>query len=213
MKAAAAVFFWLLVFAHLAGDPVEMLALPLSPFRDGENAWLGYLLFAVLLLVGGLYVAALWRRSDRAARYRRLYVAARQREGEAAVATLALALLLVVALTESWGLLHLTCSLLVLVLLYGYYALLLYRAGSAWFIAHVTMPILLLLATQGHSYGLWQKTFIVYCVLAAVIHHHLLGQPEPMRQNRRAQPLRKRKVYTLEVRRAWGRRGAAGSSA
>ncbi len=197
MKLASSAFFLLLGLAHLAGDLDELLARPLSPFREGEFAWLGYLLFAVLLLIGVLYVSALWRR---------------QREAQATAASLALVQLLIVALTESYGLLHLMCSFLLLVLLFGYYAVLLLRAGSAWFIAHLTMPTLLLLATQGHSYGLWQKAFIVYCVLAAVIHHHLLGAPEPVWRSRRAQPLRRRKVYTLEAGRAWGRRGAAGSS-
>jgi hypothetical protein len=157
-----------------------------------------------LLLVDGLlYTTALWRR---------------ERVGEATGASLALVLLLIVALTPSLDGLHLVCSLLLLSLLFGYYAVLLYRAGSVWIAVHLPMPIVLLLATYPHGYGLWQKAFIVYLVLASAIHHHLVGRAGRLERPRthrarRGQRLRRRVVYTLEPGRSWGRRGAAGSSA
>ena len=49
-------FVLLLLSAHGVGDFSKRLAEPLSMFRDGEQAWLGYVLFAALLLVSAVYV-------------------------------------------------------------------------------------------------------------------------------------------------------------
>jgi hypothetical protein len=46
MRLASLAFLIVLVVAHLAGDPAEGLALPLSMFRDGAYRPFGYLLFA-----------------------------------------------------------------------------------------------------------------------------------------------------------------------
>src|SRR4051794_24655628 len=97
MKLATLAFVLLLLSAHLAGDSAELVGQPLSMFRDGEQGWLGYLLFAVLLLITGLYLAALARA---------------ERIGEAAAAGLAAVLLAVVAVTPSLGAFHIICSLL-----------------------------------------------------------------------------------------------------
>src|SRR5205085_11197023 len=119
----------LLLIAHAAGDSAELVGQPLSMFRDGERGWLGYLLFAVLLLISALYLRALVR-ADRA--------------GEAAAAVLAALLLLVVAVTPSWGAFHIVCSLLLLGLLFGYFALLLHRAEGPWLAAvHLAVPVAL----------------------------------------------------------------------
>src|SRR5882724_11275273 len=120
MKLASLAFFLLLVFAHIVGNSEPALARPLSEFRDGERAWLGYALFALLLVIAGVHAAAQVRA---------------KRPGDAAVSGLAVVLLLLVAETPSWGGFHSFWSLLLLALLFGYYGMLLYCAERFWLIA------------------------------------------------------------------------------
>ena len=72
------------------------------------------------------------------------------------------------------------------------------------------MPFALAILTACQSYGLFQKAWIVYFVLAIAVHHHLLGRPVPkpaaVRGRQPAPPLRRRVVYVLEEGEAWGRR-------
>jgi hypothetical protein len=195
MKLAVSAFFLLLLGVHMAGDIDCLLGTPLSQLRDEPLGGMGYLLFAMLLVVGVLYTRALWQSG---------------REAEANICGLAMGLLVVVAATSSFSGLHLLCAVLLLLLLFSYYAVLLHRAGSLWFIVHLTVPLLLVALTRFHSYGLWQKSFILYCVIAAATHHHLLGRPAPRegRVGRRARPHRRRKVYTLDEGRGWTRHPA-----
>jgi hypothetical protein len=173
-------------------------------FRDGAQAPLGYALFAVLLVIGALYTAALVRA---------------RRAGAAAAAVLAILLLLVVAGTPSGGSFHLFCSLVLLLLLFGHCALLLYQAQSVWLVPHLAVPAALAAATRCHSYGLWQKGFVVYLLLAVAAHHHLLGRGPTSRAaspadpyvRRRGEPARRRKVYRLEAGREWARRNVVRS--
>jgi hypothetical protein len=199
MKLTSLVFFLLLLLAHAMGDPGELLGQPLSLFRDGEQGGpLGYALFAVLLLNGLLYTVTLVRFD---------------RIGEAGMAGLAVGFLAVVAATPSWDAFHLVCSLLLLLLLFSYYATLLYRAGSPWLIVHLAVPFALVSATRLHSYGLWQKSLIAYFVLLAVVHHHILlrGRTDPRRSlsGRRLRGngvyQKRRKVYQVEASREWAR--------
>jgi hypothetical protein len=197
MKLASLAFVLLLLAAHLEGDSAELLGQPLSMFRDGEQGWLGYLLFAVLLLISGLYVRAL-ARADRL--------------GEAAAAGLAAVLLAVVAVTPSMGAFHILCSLLLLGLLFAYFALLLHRAEGPWMAAvHLAVPVTLVGATGLHSYGLWQKVVITYIVAATAVHHHLVGappRPRPRRRKASASSVEGRhKVFQLAPSREWARRG------
>jgi hypothetical protein len=197
MKLASLAFVLLLLGAHAAGDSAELVGQPLSMFRDGVQGWLGYALFAVLLLISALYVAAL---------------AQAGRVPEAAVAGLAALLLLVVAGTPSWGAFHVLCSLLLLGLLVSYYALLLHRAEGPWLAAaHLAVPLALAGATGLHSYGLWQKAVITYIVAVTAAHHHLLGRPaarpapSAARAPSRGGPGRRHKVYALGSSREWAR--------
>ncbi len=195
MKLAAGTFLVVLVAAHLAGDPDQLLGMPLSMFRDTDPMWPGYLLFALLLLVGALYVRRLWRCG---------------REPESFIAGLAGLLLLLVAATPSLDGGHLFCSALLFLLLYLYYGILLYRSRFVGLLLHLPAPIALAWVTGFHSYGLWQKTFIVYFVLAAAIHDHLLRNADPvpsvrMRRPRGAPSSKRRKVYQLDPGRAWSR--------
>jgi hypothetical protein len=164
-------------------------------FRDGPRWLWGYALFAQLALIGGLMAVALLRAD---------------RPGGASLFSLGVVLLGVIVATPSDGEFHFLCSLLLLLLLYVYYAVLLHLAETPWRYVHWVMPVALALLTAFQSYGLWQKAFIVYFVLTIAIHRHLLSQPIPKRSAARrwgpAPPLRKRVVYVLEEGKEWGRR-------
>jgi hypothetical protein len=190
MKFVAAIFVGVLLFAHAEGDLERLLERPLSQFRDEP---IGYVLFGLLLLAGGLYTRALFRC---------------RREGEASVSVVALLLLVLVAATHSGSPFHLLCAFLLLALLFFYYAGLLYRARSIWLAGHLAVPVLLVLLTQAHSYGLWQKTFILYFIGAVAVHHHLLGRRKRP-EVQRGHLLRRRKVYVLEEGTGWARRSSA----
>jgi hypothetical protein len=198
MKLASLAFFMLLVWAHQVGDSDRLLGQPLSMFRDGPRADLGYGLFALLLLIALLYTVALVRSG---------------REAEAVLSGPAFPLLLAVAATPSEGSFHLFCSVLLLLLVFGYYALVLFRAGTLCLFIHLAVPVALALATCFHSYGIWQKAIVAYFVLAAVLHDHILGRERARYRasvRRKAgprfgQPIRRRKVYRLEPGREWGR--------
>lgn len=191
MKLAVIAFFLLLLLAHASGDFDEQLAQPLSLFRDGEQVWLGYSLFTLLSVIGVLYTVVL---------------AKSEMEPEAVVSGFAVILLLIVATTSSFSAFHLLTSLVLLLVLFGYFGLLLRRANSLWFLPHMMIPVILVLATRFHSYGLWQKSFIGYFVLASVIHAHLLGEIVPQDRRKSVYSKRRRKVYTLEPGIEWERK-------
>jgi hypothetical protein len=198
---ASAAFVVLLLGTHFAGDLGQCLGQPLSLFRDGEQAWLGYLLFAALLLVGLLYTRDLIRAG---------------KEEEAVTAGLAALLLFIVAVTPSWQAFHLLSSLLLLLLLFGHYWRLLRASRSHWLVFHVAAPFALVLLSGCHSYGLWQKCMILYLVALANVRHYLLGRrgaSGPLTAS--APPVfgcgemkRRRKVYRLEAGREWARHKA-----
>jgi hypothetical protein len=53
-------------------------------------------------------------------------------------------------------------------LVFGWYALRLYRVSSPWLVVHLAVPLLLAVHTAS-SYGVWQQTIIVYFLLVANI--------------------------------------------
>ncbi len=197
MRFATPAFFILLIYGHWAGGWEERLREPLSLLRDGPQAGLGYLLFALLFVIGGLMI----RTSIRLCRH-----------GEIAVLSLAMLLLGIVAATPSCDELHVFCSLMLLLLFYIHFAVLLYSAGSAWLFVHLATPLVLLLAAKGHSFGLWQKMSIMYFVLAASVHARFLGARQPVTKSKRRQHLvsrgrlsRARRIYRVDLTKAWNR--------
>jgi hypothetical protein len=197
MKLASLAFLAVLLLAHLAGDADAALALPLSMFRDGTYRPFGYVLFLLLLVIAGLML-------------RRLHRAGL--DGSACLLGVVAFFLLLVALTPSDGGFHLFCSFLVLALLFAYYAAVLSEAGVVFLWAHLTVPLLLVLGTSCHSYGLWQKGLVVYFLLAANVQHALLsgGVAPASRQGRRGPGgMRRRVVVVVPPGRTWSRRRAA----
>ena len=161
MKLASLAFVTCLFFAHLEGDVAKTLSLPLSMIRDGASWWVGYLLFGLLLLIAGLMLNQL-RRDDLA--------------GDACLLGVVAAFLFLVAVTPSEDGFHHFGSFVVLAVLFGYYAAILRTEGRAWMFGHLAVPILLLFVTQFHSYGLWQKSLIVYFLLVINVHHWLISR-------------------------------------
>ncbi len=163
VKLLSGLFLVILVALHgLLG--AEAAALPLSMFRDGRFATLGYLAFLVLIAIGPFMVSA----SCRAGAY-----------GDAAFYALASAALLVVALTPSMAPDHVFWSLALLLGFYVYYARLLADAASFWIVPHLLMPGALAIATQ--NFGLCQKSLIVYFLVVANVHDRMLA-PIPRRR-------------------------------
>jgi hypothetical protein len=202
MKLTTLAFLVALLLAHSVGDTDKRFAQPLSMFRDGPDGqarWLGYLLFALLLLTGALLIRALYR----AGRFL-----------DVGVFGFAAALLAVVAATPSLNGDHELCSFILLGILYLYYAALLYSARSVWLAAHLPVPVALLLLTRAHSFGLWQKALILYFLLAATAQHHVLtdwvaltrrgSAPRPRRPTL---PSQRRVVFNVRPGKAWARRG------
>lgn len=201
MRLASLAFLAVLVSAHLAGDPAEALGLPLSMFRDHVYRPFGYRLFALLLVIAGLMLRTLHRAGL---------------GGHACLLGVVAFFLVLVAVTPSADGLHLLCSFMVLALLFGYYAAVLRGVGRVWLWAHLAVPVLLVLGTRCHSYGLWQKSLIVYFLLAVNVQHHLLTRgPGALltagggRHRPGGRGLRRRVAYTMGDGRSWSRRRAA----
>jgi hypothetical protein len=158
-------FLLLLLGVHVCGKSSEIDALPLSMFRDGPFFYAGAALFGLLLAVGACLMWLMVRL---------------ERYGECLILATASVLLLVVALTPSLDEDHLICSLVLMSLLFFYYALLIYYWKPLILNFHLAMPVILVLVTQLHSYGAWQKTFIVYFLLLMNVHYfvlRLMGRP------------------------------------
>jgi hypothetical protein len=192
MKAVSLAFLTLLLLAHCTGDPGKLVDLPLSLFRDGPLWAFGYALFALLLVAGGLMVATLLRAGL---------------HGHTFLFSLTAVLLLLVAVSPSYNALHLFLAFVLLAVFYGYYAAVLHSAASPWLWAHLASPLLVLSATQFHSYGLWQKSFIVYFLLVVNVHHHLVtrGGAGVRKPQQGTWGSRRRVVYVVDAGKNWSR--------
>ena len=205
MKLASLAFVTCLFFAHLEGDLAKTLSLPLSMLRDGASWWVGYLLFGLLLLIAGLMLDRLRRE---------------ELEVDTCLLGVVAVFLILVAVTPSQNGFHHIGSFVVLAVLFGYYAAVLRGESAAWMFGHLAVPILLFFVTQFHSYGLWQKSLIVYFLLVINVHHWLLSRGRMtlslmnlMNQGRhrgRGKAPRRRVVYTLDTSRGWSRKSPRG---
>jgi hypothetical protein len=132
VKLFGVVFAALLVCAHFADVQGDAYQRPLSMFRDYDPAWLGYALFGVLMAIGLETIRTAFRI---------------RAEFHAAVYLVATGLLAVVAATPSNDSLHTTCALTAMALMFVYYAVLLHRADSMfWLVMHLLTPSLLMMA-------------------------------------------------------------------
>jgi hypothetical protein len=150
MVTATALFLILLAAAHV-GDP-DAVDRPLSLFRE-ERPVVGYSLFGLLALIGGLHLRT----------YYRLGLG---RELFAPAASMVL--IAVIALTPSPDTGHTLAAFALLGFVFGWYALRLYRVSSPWLVVHLAVPLLLVVHLAS-SYGVWQKLMIAYFLFAANI--------------------------------------------
>ncbi len=193
LKIPSLAFLLCLALAHAEGGAL-VASQPLSMLRDGDLARLGYLAFTCLLVVGLAQAYTLAR-------------AGRLVEMWFAVA--ATALLFLIAITPTGHPIHETAAFLLLGLLYAYYACLLLLVEGRWLALHLSVPVWVLLVTNFDSFGVWQKTMIVYFVLASNVQCHVLVSAG----KRRLAPVRRRKVFQVQDGRAWMRqKQAAGST-
>ena len=161
MKFASLLFFAQLVFVHkMCGAPASF-DWPMSAFRDGECAPIGYMLFVVIGLVLFVYSVDLGRFKDLGK----------------AVDTIGFAfLVLMVAISPNRLLFHKTFAFIVLGLAYVFFAIQL-RSNRALMFAHICAPAVAALVLERglgfESYGIWQKTLISYFVCIATVHHHI----------------------------------------
>jgi hypothetical protein len=175
VKVLGLTFAALLVCAHFADVQGDAYHRPLSMFRDYEPAWIGYALFGLLLAIGAETIRTAFRV---------------QAERHAIVYLVATGLLGVVAATPSEDALHTTCALAAMAMMFVYYAVLLYRSDSLfWLVIHLLTPSVLMMASQLESYGIWQKGMILYFLTATVMHQGLMAQWLP-----RAKPVRATRV-------------------
>jgi hypothetical protein len=160
MKLAAVIFFGLLVYVHQLYGVDQVLDQPLSAFRYGDRAVLGYALFCAIALVGVVHTWGIKRFEE---------------PGESLNTTGFGVLLLIVVATPSWWTLHEASAIVLLTSVYTYFSVVLFRSRRYfWMALHLSVPIVVAIATRFQSYGIWQKSIVCYFVVAAVIHHDVL---------------------------------------
>jgi hypothetical protein len=157
MKLAALAFFALLFHVHQVCSPEEALYWPLSAFREGECAPLGYALFGAIGLVTALYSIDLKRFKDPIE----------------AIDTIGFGvLLLFVAVSPNRWMFHRASAFTLLGCAYLFFAIHL-RSNRPLMLIHLCAPIAIAVATGFQSYGIWQKALISYFVVAGTVHHHV----------------------------------------
>jgi hypothetical protein len=162
MKLAALLFFALLLFAHQLCSPGQSLTWPLSGFRDGPCAPLGYALFGAVGLVTAIYSVDLKRFSDPIK----------------ATDTIGFTLLLfMVAVSPNHWMFHRTMAFIVFGSAYVFFAIQL-REHRTLMLIHLCAPVLIAALTGFAVYGIWQKSLISYLVVVSTVHHHLAMRDE-----------------------------------
>lgn len=190
MKRVSLALLGVLIAYHWLEGPAA-IALPLSMFRDGSHAWLGYAAFSLLILMCVIMVQAACRSGETAA---------------AIFYGLVMTLLTLIAATPSFDAFHIMISLLLPLMLYVYYWTLLYSGVSYWSFLHMSVPLILLLAIRYHSFGAWQKSMIIYFGAIANMHYRFL--PPPIKKTARKRPTSESRWERDERRLAEGVVGA-----
>jgi hypothetical protein len=157
MKLASLLFFALLIYVHQVCSPYEALHWPLSAFREGECAPLGYALYGAIALVTAVYSVDLKR----------------FRDPIEAVDTIGFGLiLLMAAVSPNRWMFHRASAFTLLGCAYVFFAIQL-RHNRPQMLGHLCAPIVLAVLTGFGSYGIWQKALIGYFVVVGTMHHHV----------------------------------------
>ena len=159
-KGLAIAFLITLVGGHLADRQGDAFGRPLSLFRDVEPAWIGYVMFALLIAIAVEVSRTARRLGNR---------------NQTAVYAFVTCSLTVTALTPSYAPLHLLGAELSLFVLFANYAWLLDQNDMPyWLTAHLSIVLFLVLADAIASTGLWKKVLDLYLMAAVMIHHHAM---------------------------------------
>lgn len=155
-------FVTLLIAIHY-GEAVDgdVYSRPLSMFRDVEPQWVGNLLFGLLLCLGFSAVRTALRVKS---------------ELDAVFYGLTTLSMGYIACTPSYTAGHNLCAFATMGIMYCYFLIRLFATESflVWW-AHMAAPMLILWLTKAGSYGIWQKSVIVYFVVVIVVHEHIMA--------------------------------------
>jgi hypothetical protein len=157
----SALFVLTLWYAH---DDPKSLDLPLSVFRDGEQRYLGAILFVLLGVIGAIQIRKLLSL--------RGYVGA-------FTLSLAFGLLLIVMFTPSYDLFHNLCALWLLGLVGVYYTMWLNLEKPIWLWPHLLVTAAIVCGAVCGAYGFWQKGFILYTLLLINVQYSFLKTISP----------------------------------
>ena len=159
-----------------SADPA-MFAEPLSNFRYGRWAGLGMVAFLLLIAIGLIYIAIARTFAERDIQF---------------VSILSTILIIFVAVTPTVHAGHEFAANGLMILLYGFFSVRLYRADSFWFFVCLAAPLFVLAAVYTWSelnFGTIQKSIIFLLVVMVVLdsaYHMNLAIPLPERRIRRS---------------------------
>jgi hypothetical protein len=167
VKVFAVGFSVLLVRAHFADVQGDAYERPLSLFRDYEPAWIGYAMFGLLVAIGLETMRTAFRAES---------------EVHAGMYLLSTGLLAFVSATPSDNEWHQNFAVVVMLVLFTYYAVVLYyRDAMFWLLFHLLTPSFMMWATRLDNYGIWQKGMILYFLVATIVHQSVLARQIPKR--------------------------------
>ncbi len=161
-RAFGIAFVSLLVFGLWVDPSADAFHRPLSLYRDYDPQWLGYALFGALLGIGVATVRTALRVEC---------------ELQAALYMLAIGILGAVTVTPSGDWLHIEFSAAMMAVMFINFAVLLYANDQMfWLVMHLLTPTVLMWATNLVSFGVWQKSMILYYVAATIAHEGVMAQ-------------------------------------
>jgi hypothetical protein len=160
-RAFAIAFLLLFVGAHVADRSGGAFYRPLSDFRYAEPAWVGYVLFALLIGIAATVGRTAWRIGNR---------------NQFAVYVFVTLSLTVIAVTHSDTSLHHFAANLTILVLLANYAWLLDQSDKPYCLtAHLSIPLFLVLAMAvAVQAGFLLKLLDLYFMAAVMIHHHAM---------------------------------------
>ena len=195
MKLASMSFLSFFVYSHFIGSLRENLTRPLSTFREGHTLLIGYLMFALLLVISGFML---------------LKTARLQRSEDVSVFGTTTFLLLVITVTPSDNDIHILCSIFLFLTLFIYYCIILSEFGRVWLSMNLAIPFVILVLTGVRSYGLWQKSYILYLLLVINMQYHLISKTGFLWKNKRTEgrttsrtSWNRRKVFVVPSDQTW----------
>ena len=158
----AIAFLIVFVAAHVVDGTGGAFDRPLSDFRYAEPAWVGYLMFVLMIAIAAEMSRIARRLRDRL---------------QLAVYTTVTISLTVIALTPSnTPLHHLATDVTMLALTLNFAWLFDQRDMPYWLTASLSIPLLFAIAIAMYPSGSLQKLLDLYFMAAVMFHHHALAR-------------------------------------